>query len=380
MALEMPKTSPISTWRLANHRQLILLSSFCLLISLGSCGGGGDSGGGEVVTGCQGTFEIYQDYVDADTYNLNDQGIYNIPNRVASLHGTLNGHGFSVVWNNVTTVESGVASLYEYSYPGCAPFLGCYYVKKTNWDSGGIPLQLGPNSVSIYVTSNYGWEECRDITVTHPLTHKPMAKMLEITATGNVLVTLRGSFEDGGLPPTLSLRHGRDSNLTEYTFAPKLYDYSQSDVHDLTTSQTISDLLPGIQYYFQAGIQNDLGSHLSNIVSYTTTASDPTQPLPEISPYLSPSTVTATTASLGAWVQGNGDSYTHFTEYSDSPDFANYLVTPRQTQTYITSAQIAEGWYLTGLTPSTIYYYRHVAYNSGGTTITETRSFTTLAQ
>jgi hypothetical protein len=101
--------------------------------------------------------------------------------------------------------------------------------------------------------------------------------------------------------------------------------------------------------------------------------------LPEITPNSGPTTITSNSAYIEGYITGNGAAYTHFTEYSSSSSLANYIETTRYTQSNITSSPQHESWNLVGLEPETTYFYRHVAYNNGGTTVSEIHSFTTAA-
>jgi hypothetical protein len=158
------------------------------------------------------------------------------------------------------------------------------------------------------------------------------------------------------------------TGYTEY-----IASYSASDQHTDVLDGYFPNLLPGIQYYFQALITNSLGSSSSDVLSYMTPINNPAQALAEITPNPTPSSISSNSASIEGFITNNGAAYTHFTEYSASPDFNNYIETYRENQ--VDSLKVS--WVLTGLEPETTYYYRHIAYNDGGTTISNTYSFMT---
>lgn len=353
----------------------IIILFFSVVFS--ACGGGGDTDPAQpnIDYGCTANFDIYQLPATQAVHDDNDNGIFNIEGNHAYLLGVLNGSDYSVIWQNRTTVDTGVASTYTYSYLSCVPIFGCTTITKTSWNSD-ILINLGDNDVTIYITDENGYEQCKDITVTHLLTHTPkvMAVNAEQTATDQVEVS--GSFEDGGLTPVITIDYDRDENFTSYKSIAA--SHSSIGEHKTEGNGVVTGFLPGVTYYFRIQISNDEGVAISDSVPIDIAVIDATQALPEISPYWTPTTITSNSAVVGAWVLRNGADYTAFVEFSDNPDFSNYRESSKITRTINLTGWISESWSLKDLTPNTTYYYRYVVYNTGGTVITDPQSFTTL--
>jgi phosphodiesterase/alkaline phosphatase D-like protein len=139
-------------------------------------------------------------------------------------------------------------------------------------------------------------------------------------------------------------------------------------------SAAISGLSPGTTYYFRTSATNADGSSNGSTLSFTTLAA------PTVTTSAA-TTVSGTGATLNGSVNANGADTSALTiKYStdqatvDAGGGTSVTVTPTQaTGSSATSVSAS----VTGLTPSTTYYFRVAATNSVGTTNGATLSFST---
>lgn len=135
-----------------------------------------------------------------------------------------------------------------------------------------------------------------------------------------------------------------------------------------TFTSYITGLLPGTLYYVRAYVVNGITEYYGNQQTFTTTSLVPSVQ------YTSISNITTTGAQIAGYVSSNnGASITACgVRYSIYPDFTSSTNAPSISVTTSFTTN------LTGLTPSTTYYYILYSQNSVGTGFSEVRNFTTL--
>jgi MYXO-CTERM domain-containing protein len=141
--------------------------------------------------------------------------------------------------------------------------------------------------------------------------------------------------------------------------------------------QAISGLSPGTTYHYCAIAQNLVGTSFGALLSFTT---PPTAPLVVTS---AATDLTGTTATLNGQANPNGAATTGWFRYSTvNPGSCNDSFgtrAPASGGTAIGSGSTAVAWAqpVSGLSPSTTYYFCALATNSVGTTFGGMLSFTT---
>jgi uncharacterized repeat protein (TIGR01451 family) len=138
-------------------------------------------------------------------------------------------------------------------------------------------------------------------------------------------------------------------------------------------SATISGLTPSTTYHYRIDAANTGGSSRGADATFTT-AAVPVQPPPTVQT-LGANLVTTNGAFINATVNPNGADTDAYFEWGTTPSYGNE--TTLEDLGSGTAVQSINS-YLT-LAPSTTYYYRIVAYNSGGTSFGTDTNFTTLA-
>jgi YHS domain-containing protein len=144
-------------------------------------------------------------------------------------------------------------------------------------------------------------------------------------------------------------------------------------------SVTPMALLPGTTYYFCAIASNAVGTSYGAVLSFTTPALQP------LVTSASTSFISDTSATLNGSATPRGDATTAWFRYAASnPGACNDTFgtrTPSTGGTSVGAGNVAQTFtqVLTGLAPSTTYYWCAIAQNSIGTTFGSIVTFTTVA-
>ncbi|MBI4680039.1 MAG: fibronectin type III domain-containing protein [Nitrospirae bacterium] len=150
--------------------------------------------------------------------------------------------------------------------------------------------------------------------------------------------------------------------------------YSQiADVaaNESTYSDSDPNLLPATTYCYQVKAYNFIGdSSPSNEANATTSATSPTATTE------SASNLNGNSTTLNGTVNANGAETTVFFQYGTSTSY-EYRTPEPDLQIGSGTGDVGVSADITGLSPSTPYYYRVVAANSEGTTYGGPMSFTT---
>jgi hypothetical protein len=184
--------------------------------------------------------------------------------------------------------------------------------------------------------------------------------------------TLAGTVNPNGADTHAWFLYGTSSTLA---------GASQTTSQDLgsgTTASPVTASLSGLTasktYYFQAVAQNSIGTTKGAISNFTT-AAVPVAPAATTGPA---SAVTDRTATLNGTVNPNGEDTQVWFLYGTSSTLAGATQTASQDVGSGTTASAVTA-NLTGLTPSTTYYFQAVAQNATGTTNGAINNFITTA-
>ncbi len=191
-----------------------------------------------------------------------------------------------------------------------------------------------------------------------------------ITATG---ATLQASVNPEGSATTYDFVYGTNSTLSPGTTTTS--QSAGSGTSAVSESAAVTGLSPSTKYYFKVVASNPGGTTSGTILNFTTSAATGTPPVATTNAAAS---ITATGATLKASVNPEGRATTYDFSYGTNSTLSPSTTTTSQSAGSGTSA-VSENVVLTGLLPSTKYYFKVVASNPGGTTAGTILNFTTSA-
>jgi hypothetical protein len=322
-------------------------------------------------------------------------------NSAGTTHGTINsfttsaaaqaptaasGSAASVTTNSATlggTVNpNGADTHYWFLYGTSSTLSGASQTSSQDLGSGTTASVISANISGLSAGTQYYWEVvAQNSTGT---TNGAILSFATTTAVQNPTVltgsastitstsaTLSGTVTPNGADTNAWFLYGTSSTLSGATTT------SSQDLGSGTTatpiSANISGLNAGTLYYYRVSAGNSAGSGNGNIYSFTTTAAQ----APTVSTGGSAS-ITSNSASVGGTVNPNGSDTKAWFQYATNNGFTGSSTTGQQDLASGTS-NVAFNASLSGLTSNTLYYFRAVASNSGGTINGSTASFTTTS-
>ncbi len=181
----------------------------------------------------------------------------------------------------------------------------------------------------------------------------------------NRSAAIPGQINPHGMPTTYAVEYGIGgyTNSTTSLYAGAGQGFTPVE------NVPLSGLEPGTTYQYRIKTTNGIGS------GYGAQGTFKTRSTPEVTGYLSPTEITAKQATVHALVRPNGLQTNYFIEYErESPYFGK--------ETPLVSAgsspwPVEVSQQLTGLLPSTKYYYRIILSNEHGIAVGATESFNT---
>lgn len=185
------------------------------------------------------------------------------------------------------------------------------------------------------------------------------------TATGVTpsAATLHGSVDPNGRATSYYFEYGTSTGYGSRTSTQKAGSGSNS----VAVSASVSGLQSGRTYHFRLVANSDGGTTNGGDAAFTTTGA----PTASTS---AASSITPTSAKLNGTVSANGLATTWWFEYGTTTAYGSK--TPSRSAGSGTSAQKEAGT-ITRLKAATVYHFRIVASNSGGTTRGADRTFST---
>jgi hypothetical protein len=193
----------------------------------------------------------------------------------------------------------------------------------------------------------------------------PAATTGGVTSPGRTTATLTGTINPNGVDTTSFFEYGTSTAVDQVTGSVD----SGSGTSDVSASVDVSGLQPATTYYYRVVGSSNGGDTFGETASFRTTD------VPAVTTG-SPSEIDETSATVAATVNPQGLDTTYSVDYGTAPTSLTSTATGGDAGSGVTPQD--ETVELTGLQPSTTYYYRVVATNAdGASTNTDSGTFTT---
>ena len=199
----------------------------------------------------------------------------------------------------------------------------------------------------------------------------PTARSVAATDVARTTATLHGQINPNNSRTTFWFEYGADPDFGNVTEFRSLEATTLSDV-----SATLANLKPLTKYYFRLNAQNQYGTVIGAVLSFTTGGPvAPTEPKVTTD---AAKNVAASSATLMGRINPNGADTTYWFEYNDASLVGAILGTVTATQsldadtkTIVVSANVDS------LARNTKYFFRLVGKNQYGMVLGDSVSFTT---
>jgi hypothetical protein len=321
------------------------------------------------VISCAGSPNYYHDFTASST-ELALNGTYSISVQAAGGYGL-----YITIWidynqNGVFEGASEIAgqghcygsasSTIPITIAGTALTGSTWLRAMTKYDYYGYPSD--PCSISEY----YG--NCSDFTI-NILSSATLASVNTMAATGISVsgATLNANVNANGYPALVTFDYGLTTVYgTSLSGTPGIVTgTSPADVNTI-----IGGLLPNTAYHFRARADNAGGITFGDDVTFTT------NPPPPVVSTAGATLITGISASLNGTVNPNNSTAAISFEYGLTTSYGNTVAgDPSSVSGYSTQSATVP---IAGLTLNSLYHYRIVSTNAGGTSYGDDMTFTTL--
>ena len=182
--------------------------------------------------------------------------------------------------------------------------------------------------------------------------------------------TLNSTVNPNGSATTVEFEYGTDPTLT--TGVSIISAGTLTGSSSASASTQVTGLTRGLTYYFRAKATNSVGTSLGSILSFTPIG-------PPTTTINAASSIGETTTTINAQINANGGTTSSINFiWSSSATFASDTYTAASTPSSLSGNTLTSvSSNLRGLTPGGTYYYKVVATNAAGTTVSDAISFTT---
>jgi hypothetical protein len=199
---------------------------------------------------------------------------------------------------------------------------------------------------------------------------KPLAATVAATSTTAIASILNGNANPNGQATVVHFEWGQDSGLAGA--AATAEQAIGNGVTSVAFASQLSGLTSSTKYYYRVVATNAAGATYGSIASFTTATPD----APPTVQTLGATGITTGGAALNGNANPNGQATVVHFEWGQDSGLAGAAATAEQAiGNGVTS--VAVGAQLSGLTPSTTYYYRITATSAAGTSKGTIASFTT---
>ena len=282
----------------------------------------------------------------------------------AQVNGSVNPNGFSTTYH----FEYGATTSYGSSTASASAGAGTVSSVVSAVLSALSPATL--YHYRIVASNSNGTTNSSDGTLTTGTVAAtpPVVSLSAATAITPTGAQVNGSVNPSGFSTTYHFEYGATSTYGSSTSAVNAGAGTASSA----VSAVLSGLTPATLYHYRVVATNSGGTRNSSDGTFTTGTAVGTPPVVLSSAATS---ITATGAQVNGTVNPNGFSTTYHFDYGATTSYGS---TTASVIAGAGSSASAVSAVLNGLTPGTLYHYRLVASNNGGTTNSSDRTLTTV--
>ncbi len=277
------------------------------------------------------------------------------------------------IYANPMSVSSGGQSTIQWTSSNASQCSGSGF--STGGATSGSVLSsplTSATTFSITCSNSSGGSASASVTVSvtsNPQGNAPVAQTNSATNISQNSAQLNGSVDPNQSLTNYWFEYGTSQSLGNTT-ASQIAGAGDAAI---TVNSLVSGLSSNTTYYFRIDAQNSYGTTQGSILSFTTSNGGTNGIAPTVTTGGS-SSISQNSAQISGYVDPNGYQSLYWFEYGTSQSLGNS--TGFQSAGAGTDA-LPYNTTLTGLMPSTTYYYRIDAQNSYGTTQGSILSFTT---
>jgi len=282
---------------------------------------------------------------------------------VTTSGATLNCHVNPNAATTTVSFEYGLTSSYG-STISCGNFNGIYSIPISQNISGLLPATLyhfRAKGVSAAGTA-YGSDS---VFTTEPLNLPPYVITDMASSITPTSATFNGQVNANGTPTTVTFEYGLTSG-----YGNTISYGTVTDTTYIPVSAPVTGLTPSTLYHVRIKGVNSFGTRYGSDTTFTTSASG--TPLPTVIT-TGAFYITASNADLGAQVNPNGYATTVSFQYGTTSSYGSTIPYGTVYGNSLTSVYSQAP----DLTPATLYHYRVVGTNAGGTSYGDDSTFIT---
>jgi hypothetical protein len=192
----------------------------------------------------------------------------------------------------------------------------------------------------------------------------PTVSTLAASSVTTISATLNSTVSPNSSSTTIYFQYGLTTGYGSTTTSGNIGTSSGN------YGTSASGLTPNTTYHFRIVANNSTGTSFGSDLTFTTSV----QPVPTVQT-LSATSITVNSATLNSSVNPNGASTTIYFQYGLTASYGSTTISGS-----IGTSSGNYGTSISGLTPNTVYHFRIVASNSGGTSLGSDFTVTTSAQ
>jgi uncharacterized protein (TIGR02145 family) len=285
----------------------------------------------------------------------------NIAATTVTLNGTVNANSFSTT----VTFEYGTTTSYGSTTTATqSPVTGSSGTAVSKGLTG-----LAPNTVYHYRVKSVscgGTVYGNDLTFT-TLCTPPTATSVAATPVGTTTATIKGSVNANGITTTVSFEYGLS---TSYGSTISATPGTATGSGNTAVAASLTGLTPNTIYHYRVKAVSCGGTVYGDDLTLTTSCIVPTATTNAASG------ITSTTTTLNASINANYASTTVTFQYGLTTSYGSTATATQSPVTGSTATLVSAA--VSGLIPNTLYHFRVVGVNCGGTTNGSDLTFTTL--
>jgi hypothetical protein len=282
----------------------------------------------------------------------------NITSALATLNGALDPHGLPTL----VYFQYGTTTSYGHTTPSQSQTGGTF--RNISANVSGLTANTTYH-FRIVATNSGGIRYGSDVTFTTlTATGLPVVTTAAASNMASFSATLNGSLDPHGLTTSVHFQYGTTTSYGSTTLTQ-----SQTGTTFRNIAANISGLTASTVYHFRIVATNSAGTTYGSDRTFTTLAATG-PPIVTTNPATN---IGTTSATLNGTLDPHGLTTTVHFQYGTTTSYGHN--TPTQSRTGNTFQTITAN--VTGLAATTLYHFRFVATNSGGTTYGSDRAFTT---